>query len=157
MCRSELVESSPASAPPGIRTRNLRIESQFRAVRLVPSGGAGGDTSSWISDFCCVYVLGEYTVGMSSLGQKSRGRVNLRVDPDQEARLRAAAEANGETLTSFMLAAANERADQVLERAGRIAIGAAAFERFVSALEGRVEPMPTLSRYAQETGPIPAR
>ena len=94
---------------------------------------------------------------MSSLDQKSRGRINLRVDPNQEARLRAAAEANGETLTGFMLAAATERADQVLERAGRIAISAGAFERFVSALEGRVEPMPTMSRYAQETSPIPTR
>ena len=94
---------------------------------------------------------------MSSLEQKSRGRINLRVDPDQEARLRAAAEANGETLTGFMLAAAAERADQVLERVGRIAISAKAFERFVNALEGQVEPMPTLSPYAHETSPIPAR
>jgi uncharacterized protein (DUF1778 family) len=94
---------------------------------------------------------------MSSLEQSRRGRINLRVGPDQEARLRAAAEANGETLTGFMLAAATERAHRVLERAGRIAVNAAAFERFVSALEGRVEPMPTLSRYAQETSPIPFR
>lgn len=94
---------------------------------------------------------------MSSLDQKSRGRINLRVEPGQEARLRAAAEANGESLTGFMLAAATERADQVLERAGRVAIRAAAFERFVAALEGRVEQMPTLSRYAQEASPIPAR
>lgn len=93
---------------------------------------------------------------MSALDQKGRGRINLRVDPGQEARLRAAAEANGETLTGFMLAAASERADQVLERAGRIAISAAAFERFVAALEGKVGPMPTLSRYAQEHSPIPA-
>jgi uncharacterized protein (DUF1778 family) len=94
---------------------------------------------------------------MSSLEQKGRGRINLRVDPEQEARLRAAAEANGESLTGFMLAAATERADQVLERARRIAISAAAFERFIAALDDRVEPMPTLSRYAQERGPIPAR
>ncbi|MHB2022645.1 MAG: type II toxin-antitoxin system TacA family antitoxin [Mycobacteriales bacterium] len=94
---------------------------------------------------------------MGSLDSKNRRRINLRVDPDQEARLRAAAEANGETLAGFMRAAATERADQVLERAGRIAITAAAFERFVSALEGQVAPMPTLSRYAHETGPIPAR
>ena len=104
-----------------------------------------------------LYVLSEYTEGMSSLEQKNRGRINLRVDPDQEARLRAAAEANGESLTGFMLAAAAERADQVLERAGRIAISAVAFERFVAALDDRVEPMPTLSRYAQAPSPIPSR
>ena len=104
----------------------------------------------------CTYRVSTLEV-MSSLEHKGRGRINLRVDPDQEARLRAAAEANGESLTGFMLAAAGQRADAVLERAGRIAVSAAAFERFVAVLDGRVEPMPTLSRYAQEASPIPAR
>lgn len=94
---------------------------------------------------------------MSSVEHKSRGRINLRVDAHQEARLRAAAEASGETLTGFMLAAAGERADNILERAGRIAISCAAFERFVAALDAEMEPMPTLSRYAQEASPIPSR
>jgi uncharacterized protein (DUF1778 family) len=58
-------------------------------------------------------------------------------------------------LKGFMLAAAAERADNVLERAARIAISSAAFERFVAALDGKTEPMPTLSRYAQEPSPIP--
>lgn len=94
---------------------------------------------------------------MGSVEQKRRGRINLRVDPTQEARLRAAAEANGESLTGFMLAAATERADQVLERTGRITISAAAFERFVAALDEPVEPMPTLSGYARDPSPIPPR
>jgi uncharacterized protein (DUF1778 family) len=91
------------------------------------------------------------------VAHESRGRINLQVDPHQEARLRAAADADEETLTSFMLAAAGERADNVLERAGRIAIGRAAFDRFVAALDSKAEPMPTLSRYAQEASPIPSR
>lgn len=94
---------------------------------------------------------------MSVVNSTSKGRVNLRVDPDQEARLRAAAEANGETLTGFLLAAATERADEVLERAGRIAVNGAAFERFVAALDADVEPMPTVSRYARASNPIPPR
>lgn len=94
---------------------------------------------------------------MSSVEHRSRGRINLRVDPRQEARLRAAAEATGETLTGFMLSAAGERADNVLERAGRIAVSRAAFERFVAALDAKVEPMPTLSRYAEEPSPIPSQ
>jgi uncharacterized protein (DUF1778 family) len=92
-----------------------------------------------------------------SSGAHTSGRINLRVEPHQEARLRAAAEANGETLTGFMLAAARERADNVLERANRIAISGAVFERFVAALDADVEPMSTLSRYAQEPSPIPSR
>jgi uncharacterized protein (DUF1778 family) len=92
---------------------------------------------------------------MSSAEHKPRGRIKLRVDPDQEARLRAAAEANGETLTSFLLSAAAERADEVLARAGQVAISNAAFERFVAALDGDTEPMPVLSRYAGAPSAIP--
>ncbi|MGH9091569.1 MAG: DUF1778 domain-containing protein [Acidimicrobiales bacterium] len=94
---------------------------------------------------------------MGTVEHKREGRINLRVKPDQEARLRAAAEANGESLTGFLLAAGAERAEVVLERAGRIAVGAEAFERFVSALDGGPEPMPVLIRYASEPGPIPPR
>ncbi len=94
---------------------------------------------------------------MRSVEQKRRGRINLRVESDQEARLRAAAEANGETLTGFLLAAAAERAEEVLARAGRVAVSGAAFDRFVAALDGDAEPMPILSRYAQEPSPIPSR
>lgn len=94
---------------------------------------------------------------MSSAEHRRRGRIHLRVDPDQEVRLRAAAEANGETLTGFLLAAAAERAEEVLARAGQIAVNGAAFDRFVAALDGDAEPMPTLSRYAEEPSPIPSR
>jgi uncharacterized protein (DUF1778 family) len=80
--------------------------------------------------------------------QRGRGRINIRVDPEQEARLRAAAEANGETLTGFLLTAAAERAEEVLARAGRIAVNSAAFERFVAALDAPAETMPTVERYA---------
>jgi uncharacterized protein (DUF1778 family) len=72
-----------------------------------------------------------------------------------QARLRAAAEANGETLTGFVLAAAAERAEAVLQRAERITIGAAAFARFAAELDAADETMPTLSRYANEPSPIP--
>lgn len=88
---------------------------------------------------------------------RGRGRINLRIGPAQEARLRAAAEANGETLTGFMLSAAAERAEQVLERAGRIALHGDAFERFVAALDEPVEPMPAVERYAAQPSPIQDR
>jgi uncharacterized protein (DUF1778 family) len=88
---------------------------------------------------------------------RSRGRINIRVGPEQEARLRAAAEANGETLTGFLLAAASQRAEEILERAGRIALNGAAFERFVAALDAPVKTMPTVERYAAEPSPIPSR
>jgi uncharacterized protein (DUF1778 family) len=86
-----------------------------------------------------------------------RGRIDMRVSERQERVLRAAAELSGETLTGFMLAVATERAEEVLERAQRIDVGAEAFERFVAALEAPVEEMPTLRRYARQPSPFPAR
>ena len=80
----------------------------------------------------------------------------MRISTHQALLLRAAAELNGETLTGFMLAAATERAQDVLERANRIELSAKAFERFVAALDGPSEPMPTLERYAAEPSPIPS-
>ncbi len=94
---------------------------------------------------------------MSVVDEKGRGRINLRVNPDQEARLRAAAEANGETLTGFLLVAGTERAEEVLERSRRIAVSGDAFDRFVDALDADVEPMPILTRYAKEPSSIPSR
>lgn len=94
---------------------------------------------------------------MSAVHEKGRGRINLRVNPDQEARLRAAAEANGETLTGFLLVAGAERAEEVLERSRRIAVSGDAFDQFVAALDADVEPMPTLKRHAEEPSSIPSR
>ncbi len=94
---------------------------------------------------------------MSPVEHKGKARINLRVDPDQVARLRSAAEANGESLTGFLLAAGAERAEAVLDRASRVTLGAMAFERFVAALGHGPEPMPTLARYASEPGPITSR
>lgn len=93
---------------------------------------------------------------MGTMQQHHRGRINLRVNSEQEDRLRAAADLNGETLTGFLLSAGAERAAAVLDRSQRIAVSSEAFERFVGALDAPVEPMPTLTGYAAGSGPIPA-
>lgn len=85
------------------------------------------------------------------------GRINMRVSDRQERILRAAAGLTGETMTGFVLAAATERAETVLERAGRIEVSARAFERFVTALDQPAEDMPALRRYVHGHSPIPAR
>jgi uncharacterized protein (DUF1778 family) len=94
---------------------------------------------------------------MSQAERERRGRINMRVSERQERVLRAAAELNGETLTGFVLAVATERAEEVLERAQRIDLGAEAFERFVAALDAPAEEMPTVRRYARKRSPIPGR
>jgi len=75
-------------------------------------------------------------------------RINMRVSTRQERLLRAAAELTGETLTGFVLSAATERAETVVERARHIELNAQAFDRFVEALDAPAEDMPTLRRHA---------
>ncbi|MDA8067553.1 MAG: DUF1778 domain-containing protein [Actinomycetota bacterium] len=64
---------------------------------------------------------------------------------------------SGETLTGFVLGAASERAEQILERAQRIELGIETFRRFVEAVEAPVDEIPTLRRYTRAQSPIPAR
>jgi uncharacterized protein (DUF1778 family) len=81
----------------------------------------------------------------------------MRVSERQERVSRAAADLSGETLTGFVLGAATERAEEVLDRAQRIELGRETFRRFVEAVDRPTEEMPTLARYAREQSPIPAR
>jgi len=81
----------------------------------------------------------------------------MRISERQERVLRAAAELSGETLTGFVLGAATERAEEILERAQRIELGAEAFRRFVASLDESAEEMPVLRRYARKRSRIPAR
>lgn len=103
------------------------------------------------------YIPGVYNRLMSQIDSERRGRINMRVSGRQERVLRAAADLTGETLTGFVLAAATERAQEVIERAERIEVSAGVFERFVAALDEPAEEMPTLRRYARRRSPIPRR
>jgi len=102
-----------------------------------------------------MYISGEYSGSVGEAAEERTGRINLRVSGRQERILRAAAELTGETLTGFMLAAATERAEEVVARARRIEVSSEAFGRFVAALDGPPEDMPTLRRYARKRSPIP--
>ncbi len=73
----------------------------------------------------------------------------MRLNAEQEGLLRAAASREGQSVTGFVLAAATERAREVLDAAERIELSRRAFERFVRALDEPVEAMPTLGRYAR--------
>jgi len=94
---------------------------------------------------------------MGKAAEERTGRINLRVSERQERVLRAAADLTGETLTGFMLAAATDRAEEVVARAQRIEVSSETFRRFVAALEAPVEDMPSLGRYVRKRSPIPKR
>jgi len=104
-----------------------------------------------------MYISSAYNCLMGEAAEERTGRINLRVSGRQERILRAAAELTGETLTGFMLAAATERAEEVVARAQRIEMSSEAFSRFVAALDSPAEDMPSLRRYARKRSPIPKR
>jgi len=104
-----------------------------------------------------MYAPGVYTCPVSQAEPERTGRIHMRVSGRQERILRAAAELTGETMTGFVLAAATERAETVLERAERINLSAQAFQRFLAALDQPAEEMSILRHYAVAESPIPTR
>jgi len=67
-------------------------------------------------------------------------RINLRVEPEADELLRAAARAQHKSLSAFMVESALERAQQVMDAERRIVLQADEFDRIVEELErpGRV-------------------
>ena len=67
-------------------------------------------------------------------------RINLRVESEADALLRAAARLERKSLSAFMLESAMERAHQVLEAQRRLELRAEEFDRIVDELDrpGRV-------------------
>ena len=73
-------------------------------------------------------------------------RVGLRTNPATERKLKAAADLCGETLTEFVLEAAEERANEVL--ASSTEVPSDYFDRMLAALENPDQPMDALRRAA---------
>ena len=67
------------------------------------------------------------------MGAAASPRLNFRVRPETEARLRAAAAASGQSLTDFVISAAEDRADDVL--ATHTVVPAEYFSRLLEALD----------------------
>lgn len=75
------------------------------------------------------------------------GRLNFRVPPEVERRLRSAAGSTSQSLTEFVLGAAEDRAEEVL--ATRTVVPADYFDQLLAALDEHARRMPTLRRVAK--------
>lgn len=75
------------------------------------------------------------------------GRLNFRIPEEAEKRLRAAAEAANETLTEFVLGAAEARAEELL--ASRTVVPPDYFDQLLAALNEPPTPVPVLARAAR--------
>lgn len=93
------------------------------------------------------YVLGVYNSRMGV--EVANRRLNMRLSAEQEDLLREAASRQGQSVTGFVLAAATERARELLDTAERIELSRRAFESFLRALDEPVAAMPTLHGYAR--------
>ena len=73
----------------------------------------------------------------------------MRLSVEQEDLLRLAAAEQGESVTGFVLAAATERAREVVGQGHLVELSRERFARFRRALAEPVEDMPVLRRYAR--------
>jgi uncharacterized protein (DUF1778 family) len=74
-----------------------------------------------------------------------RHRIDVRVSDEQDTMIREAAALAGQTVTAFLLDAAQNRAREVLDERRDLVMSKAAFARFAEALNAPGEPVPELT------------
>jgi uncharacterized protein (DUF1778 family) len=92
---------------------------------------------------------------MASPMRRSR-RIDVRVTDAQDALIREAAELAGETVTSFLLYAAEKRARELLDEGQHLTMSAAAFRAFAESLDEPGEAVAELTELF-DLAPIPPR
>jgi uncharacterized protein (DUF1778 family) len=76
-------------------------------------------------------------------------RIELRADPEREQRIRYAAELEHQSVSAFVLAAAAERAEQVIGSSAATVVPSDFFDQLWEALDTPGQPNPALERRAQ--------
>jgi uncharacterized protein (DUF1778 family) len=75
-------------------------------------------------------------------------RIEMRTDPDSEARIAQAARLAGQTISAFVLDAASSAADRLLARVHHVVMPNDQFDELMQSLD-RADEAPTLARLAQ--------
>ena len=71
-------------------------------------------------------------------------RIDVRVTEEQNAIIREAAAVAGQTVTAFLLSAAEERARSLLDERRHLVMSHATFVQFAAALDAPAEPVPAM-------------
>ena len=87
---------------------------------------------------------------ISTSQPKTSDRINCRISPTIKARVEEAAQALGQSITTFTETALAEKAQSVLAEQERIVLSEAQFARFVEILEDPSPPTPALVRAMQK-------
>jgi uncharacterized protein (DUF1778 family) len=77
-------------------------------------------------------------------------RIEVRTDPEREALLKRAASLSNQTLTSFIVDAAERRAKEVLAEVNTTVVTSAFFDELLDALERPPEPNAAMGKAAQQ-------
>lgn len=86
-----------------------------------------------------------YTVRTMAASPARVRRIDVRVSEEQNALIREAAALNGQTVTAFLLDAAQERARALIDERRRLVMSEQAFARFAEALDAPAEPVAELT------------
>jgi len=78
-------------------------------------------------------------------------RVEARVSPDQRERIERAAAFSGESMSTFMVAAAVQRADDVIADQSSTVVPADYFDQLLAALDEPAEKAPRLATAAKQS------
>lgn len=81
---------------------------------------------------------------MSTVAKHRSRRIDVRVTDSQDTLIREAAAMAGETVTTFLLVAAEQRANELLESRRHLVMSARAFQQFSAALDTPGEPVTEL-------------
>lgn len=77
------------------------------------------------------------------------GRVEARLSPEQRERIARAAAFAGESLSAFMVAAAVQRADELIAEESSTVVPTDYFDQLLAALDAPAEPSPRLAAAAK--------
>lgn len=90
-----------------------------------------------------------YSVRTMSISNSRSRRIDVRVSDEQNALIREAAALSGQTVTAFLLDAAQERARTVIDERRHLVMSAQAFAQFAEALDAPAESVPEMRELFQ--------
>ena len=87
--------------------------------------------------------------------QRKRHRVEVRVNPQQDALIRQAADLENTTVTAFVLDSVTARAEQVVRRHRDLVLANEDFDRFIAELDKPAAPVPELAALFERHSKLP--
>jgi uncharacterized protein (DUF1778 family) len=86
---------------------------------------------------------------MSGMGSRTE-RIEARIDPESAERIRYASMLAKTSMSAFVVAAAVEKAEDVIAEHAYTSVPSDYFDRLLEALDAPVEPMPVLAEVAEK-------